>query len=331
MKKILSFGLMSAFLCVLNAHAQNSSAAPNTSNTYPNKPVKVVVGFAPGGAADYVARTLSDPLGKALGQPIIVENKAGAGSSIAAESVSKSTPDGYTILIASPSSISVNPALNPKLGYSPKDLIPVTKITSSPLVVAANPNAGIGSLLELVAKAKKAPGTINYATSGNGSAPHLGAALFGQVTGIEMTHIPFRGGGPAIQSVVAGDTQLTFGTPPSVLPMIQAGRLKGIGVSTKERTSLVPGIPGTIEAGVPDYAIEFWYGIFVPNGTPPAVVKKIFEATQIAMAQPNVKTSLAREGTDIDVSKSPEQFTSFLTEDAKFWVKLVKSAGVKLD
>jgi tripartite-type tricarboxylate transporter receptor subunit TctC len=331
MIKTLSFGLMSAFLCVLNAHAQNSSAAPNTSNTYPNKPVKVVVGFAPGGAADYVARTLSDPLGKALGQPIIVENKAGAGSSIAAESVSKSTPDGYTILIASPSSISVNPALNPKLGYSPKDLIPVTKITSSPLVVAANPNAGIGSLLELVAKAKKAPGTINYATSGNGSAPHLGAALFGQVTGIEMTHIPFRGGGPAIQSVVAGDTQLTFGTPPSVLPMIQAGRLKGIGVSTKERTSLVPGIPGTIEAGVPDYAIEFWYGIFVPNGTPPAVVKKIFEATQIAMAQPNVKTSLAREGTDIDVSKSPEQFTSFLTEDAKFWVKLVKSAGVKLD
>jgi tripartite-type tricarboxylate transporter receptor subunit TctC len=331
MNKTLTFGLMGAFLCILNAHAQTNTPNNNATTTYPTKPVKVVVGFAPGGAADYVARTLSEPLGKALGQPIIVENKAGAGSSIAAESVSKSAPDGYTILIASPSSISVNPALNPKLGYSPKDLIPVTKITSSPLVVAANPNAGIGSLLELVAKAKKAPGTINYATSGNGSAPHLGAALFGQVTGIEMTHIPFRGGGPAIQSVVAGDTQLTFGTPPSVLPMIQAGRLKGIGVSTKERTSLVPGIPGTIEAGVPDYAIEFWYGIFVPNGTPPSVVKKIFEATQIAMAQPNVKSSLAREGTDIDVSKSPEQFTSFLTEDAKFWVKLVKSAGVKLD
>lgn len=331
MKKILSFGLMATFLCVLSAHAQTNSSNTNATTAYPTKPVKVVVGFAPGGAADYVARTLSEPLGKALGQPIIVENKAGAGSSIAAESVSKSAPDGYTILIASPSSISVNPALNPKLGYSPKDLIPVTKITSSPLVVAANPNAGIGSLLELVAKAKKSPGAINYATSGNGSAPHLGAALFGQVTGIEMTHIPFRGGGPAIQSVVAGDTQLTFGTPPSVLPMIQAGRLKGIGVSTKERTNLVPGIPGTIEAGVPDYAIEFWYGIFVPNGTPPAIVKKIFEASQIAMAQPNVKTSLAREGTDVDVSKSPEQFSSFLNEDAKFWVKLVKSAGVKLD
>jgi tripartite-type tricarboxylate transporter receptor subunit TctC len=270
-------------------------------------------------------------LGKSLGQPVIIENKAGAGSSIAAEAVSKSAPDGYTVLIASPSSISVNPALNSKLGYAPKDLFPITKITSSPLVIAANPNAGIGSLLELVAKAKKAPGVINYATSGNGSAPHLGAALFAQVTGIEMTHIPFRGGGPAIQSVVAGDTQLTFGTPPSVLPMIQAGRLKGLGVSTKEKSALVPGLPGSIEAGVPDYAIEFWYGIFVPNGTPPAIVKKIFDAAQFAMSQPNVKTALAREGTDVDVSKSPDQFASFLTEDAKFWVKLVKSAGVKLD
>lgn len=306
------------------AHAQ-------TPANYPNKPVKMVVGFAPGGAADYVARNISDAMGKSLGQSIIVENKAGAGSSIAAEAVSKATPDGYTILIASPSSISVNPALNAKLGYTPKDLFPVTKITTSPLVVAANPNAGLNSLTELVAKAKKAPGTINYATSGNGSAPHLGAALFAQIAGIEMTHIPFRGGAPAVQSVVAGDTQITFGTPPSVLPMIQAGRLKGLGVSTKERSGLVPGIPGSAEAGFPDYAIEFWYGIFLPNGTPPAVVKKIFDAAQFAMSQPNVKTALAREGTDVDVSKSPDQFASFLTEDAKFWVKLVKSAGVKLD
>jgi len=324
----LSFIGLGLLTIVTSAQAQ--AQAP-TASTYPNKPVKVVVGFAPGGAADYVARTISDSLGKSLGQPIIVENKAGAGSSIAAEAVSKSAPDGYTVLIASPSSISVNPALNPKLGYAPKDLWPVTKITTSPLVIAANPNAGIGSLLELVAKAKKAPGTINYATSGNGSAPHLGAALFAQVTGIEMTHIPFRGGGPAIQSVVAGDTQLTFGTPPSVLPMIQAGRLKGLGVSTKEKTSLVPGLPGSIEAGVPDYAIEFWYGIFVPNGTPPAVIKKIFDAAQFAMSQPNVKAALAREGTDVEVSKSPDQFASFLVEDAKFWVKLVKNAGVKLD
>lgn len=211
--------IFSALILAGTALATQAQTSP-----YPAKPVRVVVGFAPGGAADYVARAISDAMGKALGQPLIIENKAGAGSSIAAEFVAKAAPDGYTVLIASPSSISVNPALNPKLGYSAKDLQPVTKITSSPLVIASNPVSGINSVLDLIAMAKKAPGSINYATSGNGSAPHLGAALFGQIAGIEMTHIPFKGGAPAIQSVVAGDTQLTFGTPPSVLPMIQIGR-----------------------------------------------------------------------------------------------------------
>lgn len=298
---------------------------------YPAKPVRLLVGFAPGGAADYVARAMSDAMGKAMGQPIVIENRAGAGSSIAAELASKSAPDGYTVLIASPSSISVNPALNSKLGYSARDLMPITKVSSSPLVIAANPASGINSLQDLIAQAKKSPGTLNYATSGNGSAPHLGAALFLQLTGVEMTHIPFRGGGPAVQSVVAGDTQLTFGTPPSVLPMMQAGRLRGLAVSTRERSSLVPGVPGMAEAGLPAYSIEFWYGLFVPVGTPPAVVKKIFDAATTAMQQPSVKAALAREGTEVALSASPEQFSTFLNEDARFWVKLVKDAGVKLD
>jgi tripartite-type tricarboxylate transporter receptor subunit TctC len=306
------------------AHAQSSS-------TYPNKPVKLVVGFAPGGAADHVARTMSEAFSRALGTSVVVENRAGAGSSIAAEIISKAPADGYSILIASPSSISVNPALNPKLGYTPKDLAPVTKITTSPLVITVNPNIGINTVQDLIARAKKEPGRINYATSGNGSAPHLGGALFTQLANVDLTHIPFRGGGPAIQSIIAGDTQVTFGTPPSVLPMIQAGRLKGLAVSMRERTTLVPGVPGMREAGLPEYNIEFWYGIFVPAATPAPVVKKIFEAAQFAMEQPNVKAILAREGTDVDLSKSPEQFSAFLQEDAKFWVKLVSSAGVKLD
>nr|MDP2190482.1 tripartite tricarboxylate transporter substrate binding protein [Rhodoferax sp.] len=298
---------------------------------YPAKPIRLMVGFAPGGAADYVARAISESLGKAIGQAIVIENRAGAGSSIAAEAVAKAAPDGYTVLIASPSSISVNPALNPKLGYSARDLVPITKVSSSPLVIAANPATGISSVQDLIARAKKEPGVLNYATSGNGSAPHLGAALFIQLTGVQMTHIPFRGGGPAIQSVVAGDTQLTFGTPPSVLPMVQGGRLRGLAVSTRERTALVPGVPGMAEAGLPEYSIEFWYGLFVPAGTPPAIIKKIFEAATSAMQQPSVKAALAREGTDVTLSQSPEQFAAFLNEDAKFWVKLVKDAGVKLD
>ena len=324
MNKRKALAALALALVGAGTHAQ--SGAP-----YPNKPVKLLVGFAPGGAADHVARSMSDAFGRALGTSVVVENRAGAGSSIAAEIAAKAPADGYTVLIASPSSISVNPALNPKLGYSPKDLAPVTKITTSPLVIAVNPNIGINTLQDLMARAKKEPGRINYATSGNGSAPHLGGALFTQLANVDITHIPFRGGGPAIQSLIAGDTQVTFGTPPSVLPMIQAGRLKGLAVSTRERTALVPGVPGMREAGLPEYGIEFWYGIFVPAATPAPVVKRIFEAAQSAMEQANVKATLGREGTDVELSKSPEQFAAFLQEDAKFWVKLVKSAGVKLD
>jgi tripartite-type tricarboxylate transporter receptor subunit TctC len=296
---------------------------------YPSKPVKLVVGFTPGGAADYVARVMGEPLGKALGQPIIIENRPGSGSSIAAEAVAKSAPDGYTVLIASPSSISVNPALMPRLGYAPRDLLPITRVTSSPLVIAVNPATGITSIQDLIARAKKAPGVLNYATAGNGSAPHLGGALFLQVAGVQMTSIPFRGGAPSIQSVVAGDTQVTFATPPSVLGMVQAGRLRALAVSTRERSALVPGVPGMAEAGLPDYAIEFWYGLFVPAGTPARIVKKIYDAAMVAMQQPSVKAALAREATDVAVSASPEDFANFLAEDSKFWVRLVKDAGVK--
>jgi tripartite-type tricarboxylate transporter receptor subunit TctC len=298
---------------------------------YPQHPIRLVVGFTPGGAADYVARVLSEPLSKALGQSIIVENRPGAGASIATDLVAKSAPDGYTILLASPGSMIVNPALNPKLAYTMRDFAPVAKVTSSPLVIAANPSSGIRSMQDLVALAKKSPGVVNCATAGNGSAPHLGAALFTQVTGAQMTLVPFRGGAPAVQSVVAGDTQVTFATPPSVLPMIKAGRLTGIGVSAKESSDLFPGLPGMAQAGLPDYAIDFWYGVFVPAATPRAVVAKIYEAIAAAAQQPNVKAALAREGTGVDLSASPAAFSTFIEQDAKFWVKLVKDAGVKLD
>ncbi len=298
---------------------------------YPNRTIRLVIGFAPGGAADYVARSMSEHFSKALGQQVVVDNKPGAGSSVAADLVAKAPPDGYTLLIASPSSISVNPALNPKLGYTPKDLMAVTKMTTSPLVLAVNPATGIKSVAELIALGKKDPGKLNYATSGNGSAPHLGAALFSQITGVEMTHVPYRGGAPAIQSVIAGDTQVTFGTSPSVLPMVPGGRLRALAVSTVERSPLVPDLPGMKEAGLPEYNLEFWYGLFVPVGTPAAIVKKLHDATVAAMQQPAVKAALEREGTEVSLSGSPEAFDKFLVEDSKFWVNLVKSAKVKVD
>ena len=301
------------------------------AQSYPVKPVRLVVGFAPAGAADYVARALAEPLGRALGQPVVVENRAGAGSSIAAEFVAKAPPDGYTILIASPSSISVNPAVNPKLGYKASDLAPIIKVSTSPLVVAVNKDLGVNSMRELIALAKKSPGKLNYASSGNGSAPHLSAVLFTRLAGVDMVHVPFKGGGPAVQSVVAGDTQLTFGTPPSVLPLMQAGRLKGLAVSSRARTPLVPDLPGMTEAGLPDYDMSFWYGFFVPAGTPAAVIKRIFDASAQVVQLPEVRQALAREGTETATSKSPEDFAAFVAEDSKFWVRLVRDAKITHD
>ncbi len=302
-----------------------------SAQSYPSKPVRLVVGFAPGGAADTVARALGEPLSRALGQPIVIENRAGAGSSIAAENVAKSPPDGYSILIASPASISVNPAINPKLNYRPGDLVAVTKVSSSPLLIVVNPATGITSVKELVAAARKAPGKLNYATSGVGSAPHFGAALFSQVAGVEMVHVPFKGGSPAVVSLVAGDTQVSFATPPSVLPMVKAGRLRALAVTSTERSPLMPEVPGMAEAGVPEFSISFWYGIFVPAGTPPEIVKKLFEAITVAAQRPEVKAILGREGTEVALSRSPEEFAAFLVEDSKLWVRLAKESGATAD
>ena len=321
-----TWNLLAALALVTATFGASAQGAP-----YPSRPIRLVIGFAPGGAADIVARAMSDAFGKALGQPVVVDNKPGNGSSIAAEIVAKAPADGYTLLIASPSSISVNPALNPRLGYKPSELQSVTKMTKSPLVLAVNPDTGIKSVPELIAAAKKDPGKLNYSTSGNGSAPHLGAALFGKITGAEMTHVPYRGGALAIQSVMAGNTQLTFGTSPSVLPQASGGKLRVLAVSTRERSPLVPDVPGMKEAGLPEYNLEFWYGMFVPAGTPAPIVQKIYQATVAAMQQPNVKAILARDGTEVSLSGSPADFDKFLAEDGKFWVDLVRSAKVKVD
>jgi tripartite-type tricarboxylate transporter receptor subunit TctC len=319
MKKLL------AILLALTATAVQAQS-------YPSKPVRLVVGFAPGGAADFVARAFQDPLGKALGQPIVVENRPGAGSSIAAEHVAKAAPDGYTVLIASPSSILVNPIITPKAGFQPlKDLIPVSKVSSSPLILAVNPGVGVNSVKELIDRAKREPGKLNYATSGNGSAPHMAAVLFVRLAQIDMVHVPFKGGAPAVQSVLAGDTQLAFATPPSVLPLVQAGRLKALATTSRKASPLIAGVPGMAEAGLPDYEIGFWYGFFVPAGTPPEVVRKLFDVTSQVLKMPETAKILAREGTETASSDSPEQFGRFLDEDAKLWARLVKESGAKAD
>jgi tripartite-type tricarboxylate transporter receptor subunit TctC len=303
---------------------------PALAQPYPNRAIKLVVGFAPGGAADFVSRTIAEPLSRALGQSIVVENRAGAGSSIAAEYAAKAAPDGYTILIASPSSILVNPIISPKAGFDPRrELAPITRVSSSPLVVAVNPGVGADDLRGLIRIAQSAPGKLNFATSGNGSAPHLAAVLFMRLANVDMVHVPYKGGGPAVQSVLAGDTQLSFATPPSVLPLVQAGRLKALAVTSRSRTPLVPGVPGMAEAGLPDYEISFWYGFFAPAGTPDEALRKIFAATNEVLRTPRVNAALAKEGTETSGSESPEEFDSFITQDGRLWEKLVRDSGAK--
>jgi tripartite-type tricarboxylate transporter receptor subunit TctC len=307
-------------------------ASEALAQAYPSRPIRLAVGFAPGGAADFVARVLAEPLSKALGQPVVVENKPGAGSSIAAESVAKAAPDGYTVLIASPSSILVNPLLTPNLDFQPlRDLAPVSKVSASPLVVAVNPDIGVSSLRELIDHARKNPGRLNFASSGNGAAPHLAAVLFQRLAGVEMVHVPYKGGAPAVQSVLAGDTQLSFATPPSVLPLVNAGRLRALAVTSRERTPLVPGVPGMAEAGLPEYQISFWYGFFVPAGTPAEVVKRLFDATGGVLQNAEVNRALAKEGTETSGSRSPQDFAAFLAEDTLLWTRLVKESGAKPD
>ncbi|HKB61997.1 MAG TPA: tripartite tricarboxylate transporter substrate binding protein [Burkholderiales bacterium] len=307
-----------------------ASAVP--AQTYPIKPIRLVVGFDAGGAADIIARAMSDPLSRALGQGIIVENKPGAGSSLAAALVAKAAPDGYTIMIASQSGMIVNPLINKSVTYdTQRDFVAITQVTSSPLVVAVNPSLPVTSIRELIAEAKKNPGKLNFATSGNGSLPHLATALFDALAGIEMVHIPYKSGGLSVQSVLAGDTHVTFATSPSVMPLVQAGRLRGLAVTTRVRSPLIAGLPGMEEAGLANYGLSIWYGFFAPAGTPREIVKRLFDATVQTLQDARLKEILARDGTETAASRSPEEFAAFLREDARVIARVIRETGAKFD
>src|SRR5262245_9111296 len=308
------------------------SAGAASAQTYPTKPIRLVVGFAPGGAADIIARTMSDPLSRALGQGIIVDNRPGAGSSVAAELVAKAAPDGYTIMIASQSGMIINPIINKNVGYSTaRDFLAITQVTSSPLVVAVNPSLKVSSIAELVAEAKKSPGKLNYATSGNGSLPHLATALFVALTGVKMEHVPYKSGGQSVQSVLAGDTQVTFATAPSVMPLVQGGRLRGIAVTTRARSALIAGLPGMEEAGLSGYNVSIWYGFFAPAGIPRDIAARLFQATVQSLQEPRLKQVLATDGTEALASASPEAFAAFLREETEVTTRVIRESGAKFE
>ena len=303
-----------------------------TAQNYPARLVRLVVPFAPGGAADIIARAMSEPLNRALGQNVIVDNRPGAGSSLAVDQVAKSAPDGYTVVIASQSGIIVNPIINTNVGYDvERDLAPIIQVTRSPLVIAVHPSLAARTVAELVAEAKKSAGKLNFATSGNGSMPHLATMVFGGLTGAQMVHVPYKSGGLAVTSVVAGDTHLTFATSPSVMPQVQSGRLRGIAVTTKMRSPLVAGLPGMEESGIAGYDVSIWYGLFVPAATPRAVVMRLFDATTQALRDARFRELMAKDGTETPGSKSPEEFAAFIREEARVTAKVIRESGAKFD
>jgi len=298
------------------------SACTASAQTYPTKPIRLVVGFDTGGAADIIARAMSDPLSRALGRSIIVENKPGAGSSLAAAFVAKAAPDGYTIMIASQSGMIVNPLINKGVAYdTQRDFVAITQVTSSPLVVAVNPSLPVNSIRELIAEAKKNPGKLNFSTSGNGSLPHLATALFDALAGIDMVHVPYKSGGLSVQSVLAGDTHVTFATAPSVMPQ----------VTTRARSSLIASLPGMEEAGLANYNLSIWYGFFAPAGTPRDIVKRLFDASVQALQDTRLKEVLERQGTETAASRSPEDFAAFLREEANVIARVIRETGAKFD
>jgi tripartite-type tricarboxylate transporter receptor subunit TctC len=297
---------------------------------YPNKPLKIVVGYPPGGSGDFLTRMAADELTKALGVAVIVENRPGAGSNIANEFVARAPNDGYTIL--NTGHMEINRALYKSLTYDPdRDFAAVTRIATGPTIVCVNNNLPVHDLRELIAYAKANPGKLFNASAGYGSAPHLAAVLFESVAGVQFTHVQFKGGGPATQSLLAGDTQVNFATAPTVMGFIRAGRLRALAVSSPEGSPSIPGIPGAEKAGLPGYNFTFWFGLFVPAGTPDAAIQRLHGAMVKGLAKSEVRDKIALQGMDPTPSASPAAFEAEIKAETPYWEKLVRDSGAKVE
>jgi tripartite-type tricarboxylate transporter receptor subunit TctC len=305
-------------------------ATPAAAQPFPNKPIKLITGYPPGGSADFLTRLLAEEMTKNLGVAVVAENRPGAGATIASEAVAKSPADGYTIFNSTHHTI--NKALYKKLGYDPdKDFVGITRVATGPLVICVNNDTPIKSLRELIAYAKANPGKLFNANSGNGSSPHLAGVDFMTVAGVNFTTVQFKGGGPAAQSIIAGDTNVMFATPPTVIGFIKAGRMRALAITSKNASPAIPGLPGAAEAGLPGYDHTFSFGLYAPAGTPPAVVKQLHAAAVKGLARVEVRDKIAAQGMDSTPSVSPEAFEAELRKEAPHWEKVVRDSGARVE
>src|SRR5262245_376457 len=299
------------------------------AQAYPAKPVKIVVGFPPGGSGDFLTRIIADEMTKNLGVAVIAENKPGAGGNVAADAVARAPADGYTVL--NDPHHSVNLSLYKNAGYDHKDFIAITKIATGPTVICVNSTVQAKNLKELIDHARANPGKLFVASAGYGSAPHMAYALFESVAGVKFTAVQYKGGGPAAQSLLAGDTNVMFATAPTVLGFVRAGRVRALAVSKPMASPAIPGIPGAEEVGLPGYEYTFWFGLYVPAGTPPAAVRRLHEAAVKGLEKPEVREKIALQGMDPTPSASPEAFEAEIRKEAPLLEKLIRDSGAKVE
>jgi tripartite-type tricarboxylate transporter receptor subunit TctC len=298
---------------------------------YPARPVRLIVPFSAGGAADVPGRILAQRMTEVLGQQVVVENRPGAGSAIGAEAAARAAPDGYTLLMISNTHF-VTAALHKKLAYDPlNDYSPITQVTSAPNVLVVHPSLPVTSVKELVALATARPGQIDYASSGQGSTQHLTGALFCTMAGIQMTHIPYRGSGPATADLLGGQVMVAFPGIAGMLPHIKSGKLRALGVTGSRRSAELAGVPTIAEAGVKGYEMVAWFGLSGPRDLPRDIQTKLHAETLRAVKSPDIQKSLAAVGQEVAWQETPERFFEFLKTESVKWAKVVKDSGAKLE
>jgi tripartite-type tricarboxylate transporter receptor subunit TctC len=309
------------------ALAACATLVPAAAQDYPNRPITLVVPYAAGGGNDVMARIVGEKMSKTLGQQVVIENRPGAGGAVATRAVAKAAPDGYTLVIGGTGSLAVNPSLYANAGYDPrKDFAPVGLIGTSAMIVLVHPSVPAKSVAELIALAKKDAGKLNYASAGVGSGIHLAAELFATMAGVKLTHIPYKGTGPALADLVGGHVSIYFSSLPSAIGIAKEGKVRALAVTGPKRSDIFPDLPTVAEAALPGFEAVLRYGIVAPAGTPRPVVDKLNAALRAALADPDTKARMARDGTE-PVPSSPEQYAADIDREETKWSEVVRKSG----
>jgi tripartite-type tricarboxylate transporter receptor subunit TctC len=298
---------------------------------FPSKPARMIVPYPPGGSADILARAIGAKVGEGLGQPVVIDNRPGAGTIIGTEATAKSAPDGYTFMLGTVSSHAINPALNARLPFDPvKDFTPLSLVASIPFAMIVHPSVPARSVQEFVALAKSKPGQLNYSSAGNGTSNHLAGELLKSMAGVDLVHVPYKGSAPALNDLIAGQVSLMFDLVLTAAPHIKSGAVRGLAVTGTQRSAVLPELPTVAETGLPGYEVSAWFGIFAPAGVPQPVAKRLNAEFVKVMQQPDLKQRLASLGAD-PLTSTPEEFSTYLRSEIDKWAKVVKASGMKVD